>query len=96
MPCMGWFGRGSQDLPCQICDGGTQDASVSWQGLWYATVPCHRTVGYQQPMVDTVVCQSPMPETVACQRIGLDTVVCQRPIGSDCGIQDAICKDNAK
>lgn len=37
-------------------------------------------------MVDTVACQSPKPETVACQR----------PIGSDCGIQDAICKDNAK
>lgn len=38
MAGMGWYWKGGQDLPCQICDGGTQDASVSWQGLWCARV----------------------------------------------------------
>ena len=69
MPCMGWFGRGSQDLPCQICDCGIPDTRrVAYQMLAYQSIICE-TVAHGAPVAgipESCVWSSGIPADQAC------------------------------
>ena len=67
MPWWGGIGRGSQDLPCQICDRGIQDTRrVAYQMLAYQS-PMDEPVAYQSPVFGLVAYKQTKHETVAHQ-----------------------------